>query len=1551
MKIKTNNFIKKIIPIILLATSVSSNLLLAQATIREQGAGDRGQDKNRLEAINQVRGCRLQVVGANQAADQTIGSRRTELPIGEIRQGAKITTNYELRTTNCNNSGTDLSCYLMMNPSTLEEGTEALGEGLGFFGKTDVGVKADCKHSVNPSVECAPINHQSSSNSACSSRHLLLSPTAAAVSSTYSLQPTASIRSVDRIVTQRVEMKEGDKDKAIAQARDQSAFAKTEAIRATEQSDKAKAATEEDDNDSESSAWDRVAFKLGQASESWDKVSETLTRGNQEVASLWRKAAEKESAFAEECKQIVLAFAEGDEEKAERLDKNSWIAYHLSNAHRWLAESEGALEKGNQEIAEFWKKAATEAQEAAENWSRAAHAHVLGNTKELKHWQSVAIALGGHYDQPRGSAMFLSKVAEYLTKAAEARAEGKQEIATLWTKGADHMKAASEYEIKTLEPSKLKNKEDNEYCSNIVKYFFSSALQLKEAVTALEKSTQAEIVNQEELANLWLKISKQNQKSAEYYSQVANAGSNRNTTKICHFKQAGDFAKASAYRLEKVATSLEKATQAKEANQEEVATLWLKSVEQYKKSAEYYREATNAMARNNETDYYRFKGADSSARNSGERLGKAATAYEKVTQAREANQEEMVLLWLKIVEQYQESAEYENQAVNAFLSGNETNYDSSFKDAADSVKYSVYQLETASTALKKATQATKAGLGELAALWLTTSKQYEQSAEYHHQVANAAISRNTTDCSRFYKAGISARTSAKRSEEAAIAAENEVKYNSLNNKSSVCLPDSHKKQAEAIGANKEEESIHWKEITKTNNLSGWCLGKSASALEKALKAQEKGQNDIARLWKQSAERYQVSAGNHQRQAEAIVASKEEESIRWEKSTKATDSSGWCLGKAAELLEEALNAEEKRQNDIACLWRQAAEQYQISADNHEKQAEAIIANQEKEHAQWKKVAKANSLSAWYLEYSVGILEKAIKAQERGQDDIALLWRQVAEQYHVIADSHKKQAEAILANKKEESIHWKKSAETTRLSALWLERSVESLENDRQSSTVASMKEIEQDNLRATEGNAAQAIAREKSTRITGQIEEAKQASKENMGNYHLLWDSIVIKLEQSRDSWHKFSELLDQEKPEKALLWKKAAEESEISAEGIRRAVAAYISDNEGAAKQIEKETWGAYYLSDVFTWSLKSEEALEKATLTQSGEGNFWRELAEQYQVAADYEREASKAHDLGKEEQSNSWERAGRSAHSNADYQTKAAEAQEAGKITLAAAYREVAAISQKAAEQLKQSAEVNAAGKRSEGNSWYSVGLSLQSQADYQAKAAEAQEPGKTTLAAAYREASEISWKAAEQYQKLALAQQAIGRKDGDLSWEYAGKSVQLQADYQAKAAEAQEAGKTTLAAAYREAAETSRKAAEQHKQSVETIVVGKHSEGNSWYCAGLFLQSQVDYQVKAAETQETGRTTLAVGYREAAETSRKAAEKLKQSAEAKAAGKQSEGISWGWAGKSLQSQADYQAKAAEAQETGKTVLAVRYREAAERSRKLAEQYEQEALGHAIL
>ncbi|HLB32887.1 MAG TPA: hypothetical protein VJK54_01510 [Chthoniobacterales bacterium] len=172
------------------------------------------------------------------------------------------------------------------------------------------------------------------------------------------------------------------------------------------------------------------------------------------------------------------------------------------------------------------------------------------------------------------------------------------------------------------------------------------------------------------------------------------------------------------------------------------------------------------------------------------------------------------------------------------------------------------------------------------------------------------------------------------------------------------------------------------------------------------------------------------------------------------------------------------------------------------------------------------------------------------------------------------------------------------------------------------------------------------------RITTKIEEAKQASNEKLGGENsYLWDHIAVKLEQSRDSWNKVSELIAQGKPERASLWRKAAEESETSAEGVRKAIQAYIAE-----KQNEGNSW--YWASESLqsqaNYQVKECEAQEVGkTVLALG----YREAAAVLQCAADQYKQAALAFAEEKVDEGYNYYLVGDYLRSKAEHQAGVAE------------------------------------------------------------------------------------------------------------------------------------------------------------------------------------------------------------------------------------------------------------------------------------------------------
>ncbi|HLB34686.1 MAG TPA: hypothetical protein VJK54_10705 [Chthoniobacterales bacterium] len=338
-----------------------------------------------------------------------------------------------------------------------------------------------------------------------------------------------------------------------------------------------------------------------------------------------------------------------------------------------------------------------------------------------------------------------------------------------------------------------------------------------------------------------------------------------------------------------------------------------------------------------------------------------------------------------------------------------------------------------------------------------------------------------------------------------------------------------------------------------------------------------------------------------------------------------------------------------------------------------------------------------------------------------------------------------------------------------------------------------------------------------------------------------------------------------------------------------------------------------------------------------------YREAASTSERAADQYKQSIQAYTAGKIREGICYSWAGRVLQAKANYQAKAIEAQEVGKETLVAGYKEVISILQIAAEQFNQTTETYRLEKWNEGNNYFWKACSLYSHADYQAKAFEAENVGKNQLAVGYKEAAIISKQAVAQRE---LADEAYAERTLEEGVHLAqiGKSFQARADYQAKVSEAEDVDKIQLATGYREAIATLERAIDQYQKAATIYHAGRWSGGH-WDSVGKSLQAKAAYQAKECEAQEAGKTILAAGYRQAAVISEQAAEQFQLSAKAIAAWKIREARIWYDAGTSLQNQADYQAKASEAQIAKKMALVAIYQEVATLSEEASDHFRQSA------
>ena len=216
-----------------------------------------------------------------------------------------------------------------------------------------------------------------------------------------------------------------------------------------------------------------------------------------------------------------------------------------------------------------------------------------------------------------------------------------------------------------------------------------------------------------------------------------------------------------------------------------------------------------------------------------------------------------------------------------------------------------------------------------------------------------------------------------------------------------------------------------------------------------------------------------------------------------------------------------------------------------------------------------------------------------------------------------------------------------------------------------------------------------------------------------------------------------------------------------------------------------------------------------------------------------------------------------------------------------------------------------------------------------------------------------AENLWKnLAEQYKNAAYCARKIPEAFKERAQEICGdvwycRSLYSSANYQAKSLEAQNEGKMSLAGEYQQIAETLQQIADQYRLILEIASTKKRKDitkeemekMKSWRELADFLQKKVAYQVRAVEAEEAGREILAVGYREAAVSYQQGVDQYKLLVETYGEITSDRSEHLTYL---LNERVKCQLKAAEAQEKGKEILAGGYRVAAESYKDAAKSYQ---------
>ncbi|HLB33591.1 MAG TPA: hypothetical protein VJK54_05090, partial [Chthoniobacterales bacterium] len=437
------------------------------------------------------------------------------------------------------------------------------------------------------------------------------------------------------------------------------------------------------------------------------------------------------------------------------------------------------------------------------------------------------------------------------------------------------------------------------------------------------------------------------------------------------------------------------------------------------------------------------------------------------------------------------------------------------------------------------------------------------------------------------------------------------------------------------------------------------------------------------------------------------------------------------------------------------------------------------------------------------------------------------------------------------------------------------------------------------LSAQESAQAEAIAflQTKEIQAREQATTAKIASRTALDNNHCVesddWNRVVVQAEQAAKNWQKVRETLAQGKLERAAFWRKAAEQSEISAEEWRQYIIQirtfgnkYTEEEENTFVCQRKAAFITCCLSNDTTSKARFEEA--------TNEGNqfladLWSKSAEQNQQFAKYLRKGRDCY-------------TGEPLEGAALALEKTTIAIENKNEPLAMLWSKVVTRYQESIEHFCNEAEAELKGNDENATSWNNVGCSIVESAWMLGLASEAVEKEVIAKADKNKLLAELWSKSAAQYQEVAehyrkVAEAKLNKNNVEV--DFLGKVIfsakdsafrlKSAAEALEKAVEATAKGNQPLAELWNKTAAQYQKTAEHYQKMVEAKLNRNDVETDHWEKLAVFAEdsaSQLNSASKALEEATTAKmkgnqllaelwSKTAMQYQEIVELVRKAAE----------------------------------------------------------------------------
>ncbi|HLB33353.1 MAG TPA: hypothetical protein VJK54_03860, partial [Chthoniobacterales bacterium] len=543
------------------------------------------------------------------------------------------------------------------------------------------------------------------------------------------------------------------------------------------------------------------------------------------------------------------------------------------------------------------------------------------------------------------------------------------------------------------------------------------------------------------------------------------------------------------------------------------------------------------------------------------------------------------------------------------------------------------------------------------------------------------------------------------------------------------------------------------------------------------------------------------------------------------------------------------------------------------------------------------------------------------------------------------------------------------------------------------------------LRVQESTQAEAIAfaTTKAAQAREQATAAKVASEAALKKYQTSesdeWNRVVVKAEQAAKNWQKVSETLTQGKLERAALWRKAAEQSEISAEEWKQYIIPSYTVVDGDECTEEKMNTIASRLKTARIANCLSDNMTSIANSEEIANGGnqflaaLWSKAAEQNQEFAEYLRKtgdccymrcdplkeaalalekATIATENKNESLAMLWSKVVMRNQESIEYFSKKGDAKLKGnddKVTpsyyAGCDIIESAWMLELAAEAFEKETIAKAGKNKLLAELWSKSAAQHQEAAEYYRKAAEARlrennpEENRWGKVASFVEKSSLGLKsAAEAFEKMTEVT-AKGNKTLAELWSKTVEQFQETAEYYRKAAAAKLRENDVEAEHWKEIATSANSTLYELDSAVKALenattatVKGNKPLAELWSKSAAQYQKKVEYNRRTAEAklsknkEEADRwNNVTTSAQDSAWQLELAAEALEKAIEATAKGNQSLAELWNKTTAQYQEAAEHYRKSTEARLSGNNTEADRWEEKASSTQENADELQQEA------